>query len=754
MPVTVNRRHHRRTTHLLSFTAAQLIALSLLGCAGGEAKPVQPVDPGPGPGDPVSTGPEALPPFVFEARPHEPRRHTVWTSPPPLDTLPRMETSKRCWSPGRRPVDDVGIAGGGHAKKKHTTRPKKKAPKAYTVRPYQPAGEAEATPAGAASTGSGPTAAANDAPAMRRPVDTESSRSRGGAPGGVVGGASLGDDADRKEAPPASAPRADFGSADEAAAPAEPTRGGDRARRRANRDRKRKDEAPAPSSEAAGAPEPAPATATDESLRDDPYGDTTQIATGPVWPPAAEGWGDATFLSNDDSMSLSSAQRVIYAIENYLPLPREHVRPHELLNYFSFHTAPVSEDHDFSVHGEIAAEPDERGLHTLALSIAGRPVTRASRRNVNLTLVVDRSGSMREEGRMDYLKRGLLDMVGQLKDGDVISLVSFDQRLCAPIKHFVVGRDDPGKLTKAIHDLRPRGNTNLHAGLQEGYRIADAAYRDDYSNRVLLITDALANTGVTDASTMSLVSDYYDSRRIRLSGIGVGREFNDHLLDQLTEKGRGAYVFLGSPAEVDAVFGGRFISLIETVANDVHFRLHLPPTMRLAQFHGEEASTRREDVQAIHYFANTSQLFLSDIEAWQGELRPEDTIMLEVDYEHAERGEGLVEEFVIPVGELLERDDNVRKANLIMDWIGGVRALAYLATPGGWRAEPAGWADPYGAQLCGDGRKALHGDAAPLAADPEVKNVLRLWDVVCARYGQPRRPTRRNESGWPGAAGR
>ena len=82
------------------------------------------------------------------------------------------------------------------------------------------------------------------------------------------------------------------------------------------------------------------------------------------------------------------------------------------------------------------------------------------------------------------------------------------------------------------------------------------------------------------------------------------------LLDRLTERGKGAYVFLGSSAEVDAVFGPRFISLIETTALDVHFLLHLPNSLRMNVFYGEESSTVKEDVQAIHYFVCSVRISL------------------------------------------------------------------------------------------------------------------------------------------------
>ena len=77
--------------------------------------------------------------------------------------------------------------------------------------------------------------------------------------------------------------------------------------------------------------------------------------------------------------------------------------------------------------------------------------------------------------------------------------------------------------------------------------------------------------------------------------------------------------------------------VLETTALDVHFLLHLPESLRMNVFYGEESSTVKEDVQAIHYFANTSQLFLSDLMARGGALRPQDDVMLRVEYEERER---------------------------------------------------------------------------------------------------------------------
>ena len=273
----------------------------------------------------------------------------------------------------------------------------------------------------------------------------------------------------------------------------------------------------------------------------------------------------------------------------------------------------------------------------------------------------------------------------------------------------------------------------------------------------------MATTGVTDPSTLALVSDWYDARRIRLSGVGVGRDFDDALLDRLTEKGRGAYVFLGSEAEVDAVFGARFSSLVETVANDVHFRLHLPPSLRMQQFHGEEASTSKQEVQAVHFFADTSQLMLADLEAWQGQLRPQDDIMLEIEYQHPDTGETRVEDHVLTLGKIGAGDhvdgehatDNVRKAEVITAFIEGIERQAWRGAPTGWEARPGAWQDPGALEDCSNTRAELR-ELAAGSRDPEVARVLSLWDGWCERFEGPAtgRPGRKRDEGsgsWPSA---
>lgn len=660
-------------------------------------------------------------PHRFQPAPHSPHGFVTAGATPPLQQLPRLISRiDQCY---RDEVQDslgmaYGASGGGFGRG---------------------GGSSPRTKAGAPS-GMGAMGSSSSKPSLNAPTAAEGGRGWTGAPAPTAPAKRR---SSQDYAPQeSSAQAAPAPAADAAYAPSTPPareearqapRDGEQEQSRDDRARKDKAE-------------------TEQAIASTEPSDVGQEA-----PRGYHDWGAALYLSNDDTMSLSSAQRVMYAIDHFLPLPAEHIRPHELLNYFTFDTTEPAAGDDFAIRPSLAQVSGKQDEYSLALSVTGPLVNRDSRRNVVLSLVVDRSGSMSAEGRMEYLKRGLLKMTHELKRGDIVNLTLFDHSVCSPIEGFVVGRDDERTLTRAINALAPRGSTDVHSGLTAGYSMADHAYQPSYSNRVVLITDALANTGVTDPGMMSMISQYYDSRKIRLSGVGVGREFNDELLDRLTERGRGAYVFLGSEAEVDAVFGARFVSLIETTANDVHFRLHLPPSLRMNVFYGEESSTVKEDVQAIHYSANTAQLFLSDVMVRGGQLRPEDEFMLSVEYENPSTGEKLEEQFAYTLGEAQHDARNVRKGHLVMAFIDGLAEMA--ARPSYYGASAGSWSDEGGYARCEEGRAELSRLSTDLAGDAEVTRVLGLWDKYCARFSRPSQAVRRvtartdtpSRGPWPGA---
>ncbi len=427
-------------------------------------------------------------------------------------------------------------------------------------------------------------------------------------------------------------------------------------------------------------------------------------------------WGAEIFLSNDDSMSLASAQRVLYNVMNGRSLSAREIRPHELLNYFSFDTVTPDADQLFDVLASAERHGDSLSV---ALAVRGGSPTRQP---LDLTVLVDRSCSMQDEGRMDYTQRAMTQMSDQLEDGDRVDVVLFDDTVCVPLENWVAGRDDPELLRNTIASMQPEGATDLDLGLREAYRVSQSHLDTHGRNRrVMVMTDAMLNTGDVNPNTVSEIGRAFDDDGVRLTGVGVGRDFNDKVLHQLTEKGKGAYVYLGSEAVVDRLFGpDGFPSLTETIAHDVQFSLQLPDSLAMQRFYGEEASTRAEDVQPINYYAGTSQLFLQDLVIADGDPVRSDAVTLTIRYRDARTGEPETRTFKTTVGVMLDADrHNVRKGLALMAW----SDLLVAQSMG---------ADPCGAPLDTYAQRA-----GQLTDDAEVVFINGLVERTCGAFDLP-----------------
>jgi Ca-activated chloride channel family protein len=453
------------------------------------------------------------------------------------------------------------------------------------------------------------------------------------------------------------------------------------------------------------------AAAAKDVERDNQLADSTQRPA-----PSSLEWGATVFLSNDDSMSLASAQRVLWAVMHDTALSVREIRPHELLNYFSFDTVTPDADQTFDV---LASAEQQGDRLSVAVSVKGATPPGLP---LDLTWLVDRSGSMSAEGRMEYVHRALTLATDQLHAGDRVDIVLFDDAVCTPIQNFVVGRDDLSVLKNTIQQIQPEGSTDVDLGLREAYTVAKSHLDTHGRNRrMMVVTDAQMNTGDVDPNTVSEIGKAFESDGIRLTGVGVGTDFNDQVLDMLTEKGKGAYVYVGSDAVVDRLFGATgFDSLVHTIAHDVHFSMNLPDSLAMERFYGEEASTNREDVQPINYYAGTSQVFLQDLAIKDGRAVKTDPVELVIEYRDAVTGEPEKRVFRTTVGAMLGTDPhNVRKGMALMAWSDMLTAQAM------------------GGDACGNELRTYASRAARLPDDAEIGFVNGLVRKQCGDFELP-----------------
>lgn len=285
-------------------------------------------------------------------------------------------------------------------------------------------------------------------------------------------------------------------------------------------------------------------------------------------------WADeerfSTFGMDVDTASYTITRA--YILEGNRP-PEAAVRVEEFVNYFEPDYPEPEQALQLYVDG--AQSPFGEGTnHLLRIGVAAQEISNRERDSVVLTFVVDVSGSMGREGRLELAKRSMERLVDNLDRFDTVGIVAYDDRAWVVLEPTSSRRE----ILSAIDTLRPGGSTNAEAGLVLGYNMASEHFNRRANNRVILISDGVANVGRTGPDgILARISD--ETRNgITLTAIGVGiANYNDVLLEQLANNGDGNYYYIDDDTESRRLFGEDLISVLQPVATDAKVQVEFNP---------------------------------------------------------------------------------------------------------------------------------------------------------------------------------
>ncbi|WP_395360684.1 von Willebrand factor type A domain-containing protein [Streptomyces sp. YH02] len=272
----------------------------------------------------------------------------------------------------------------------------------------------------------------------------------------------------------------------------------------------------------------------------------------------------STFALDVDTASYGYARRTL--AEGRLPEPST-VRPEEFVNSFR-PDYPRPEDNGFSVTLD-GARAGQDGWSLVRVGLATRAADgRGERPPAALTFVVDVSGSMAEPGRLDLVKESLGLLADQLRDDDSIGLVTFSSEAETRLPLTRVG-EARGRIREVVDSLATSSSTNVEAGVRTGYDVAVDGHREGATNRVVLLSDALANTGSTDAgSILERIEEERKKYGITLFGVGVGSDYGDAFMEQLADRGDGQTTYVSNAAQARKVFVDQLPAHVELRARD------------------------------------------------------------------------------------------------------------------------------------------------------------------------------------------
>lgn len=271
----------------------------------------------------------------------------------------------------------------------------------------------------------------------------------------------------------------------------------------------------------------------------------------------------STFAVDVDTASYAVTRR--YLNDGLLP-PPEAVRVEEFVNYFDQNYADPGRD-VFGIYADGAPSPFEYGTHLLRVGIQGRSVHDWVRKSANLVFVIDVSGSMGMENRLEMVKGALETLVGNLYNDDSVAIVVYGTNARVLLKP--TSARNSREILKIIRRLVPEGATNAEAGLRLGYDLAMRAYKSDGINRVILCSDGVANVGLTEANAILETVGGYVDEGVTLTSVGFGMgNYNDALMEQLADKGNGSYAYVDTLEEAQKIFGQDLTSTLQVIGLD------------------------------------------------------------------------------------------------------------------------------------------------------------------------------------------
>ncbi len=222
-----------------------------------------------------------------------------------------------------------------------------------------------------------------------------------------------------------------------------------------------------------------------------------------------------------------------------------------------------------------------RSVRYVLLSFAAPEARHASLRDpVNVSFVIDRSGSM-GGSKIKLAREAVVQALRMLKGTDRFSIVAYDHEVDVLVPSTLAGGEAVRNAVSQVEGLQARGNTDLGAGWLKGCEQLATWHQPGQAARCLLLSDGLANHGITSHEALARHASELRERGITTSTMGLGADFDEHMLEGLSTAGAGHFYYIETPMQIPDCLTGELGDALEVVAHDAAVTIQASDGLRV-----------------------------------------------------------------------------------------------------------------------------------------------------------------------------